>query len=345
MTNFLPVTKNKKNLIFLGIVFVQFTFLAWQRDFYVGQDTYQYYEAYKYYSRLSFLELGDSSWEPGYKIINYLCSNIGINYHYFLLIINGFTFYSFLRFVYCYSDNVWISVLTYIAFGYYFGAIHLLRQSVAISFILYSYKYILERRFRPFVIYVIIATLFHYSAILFVCTYYINKVKKINPQHLIFLFTIFACLTFVLGNSLLSLLIFSASDGNRFSYVDRYMTDEASGSGYSMLILMTAIMGAGFLIKPRNIGKKIKMFYLIYFIAWCFQPLATIISMFSRATLYWSISVTIFIPMLIKLIKNYYIRLLIYTILIGGLIIFFIKFTNAAEGNEIWGTYRWYDGE
>lgn len=338
---FLHVKEKKKNLVFLGIIFIQFTFLAWQRDFYVGKDTYQYFTAgFNYFSKQNFVGIFLGGWEPGYNLWNWIVFKLGGNFHTFLLLTGGFIYYSFLRFTYRYSSNVYISVLIYVAFSFFSGSLHILRQYMALSIIFFSYDYILKRRLISFVSLVIIASLFHSSAIFFIPTYFIvTKIRKIQNLPSICVFILSFLIAIFIGKLLISLFLFSDKFG------ERYLDDGSEGSGYNMLLLMSAFMGFGLLVKPKYMNFNVKMFYLIYFMAVCLQPFATIISMVSRGILYWSGSITIFLPMVISQIKSKNIRLLAYSLILAFLIIYFLKITNANEGIDAWATYRWYNGD
>ena len=62
------------------------------------------------------------------------------------------------------------------------------RAYLAISFLLLSIKYIIDRNFIKFLIFVLIATLFHTSAIVFLIIYPFTYLKWTYKKFLIFIF-------------------------------------------------------------------------------------------------------------------------------------------------------------
>lgn len=98
LVNCLPIKKRNRSLVFLGIVFAQFTLLAWQREFTVGQDTLAYYHAFIDLSNVSFGEALTYAWEPGYVMWNWIVSHSGFDFHAYLLFTGAFIYFSFSRF-------------------------------------------------------------------------------------------------------------------------------------------------------------------------------------------------------------------------------------------------------
>lgn len=331
-----PLNQRKKDLFFLSIIFLQFTFLAWQRDYSVGQDTIAYYQGFQRFSDKSLFALFPSEWEPGYVLYNWVVAQLGFDYHYYLLFTAVFIYYSFLRFVYKYSKNVWLSVVVFIAFSWYFVSLHVLRQFMAISIILYSYKYLLNRNLIKFILLVLLASSFHTSAILFLATYPLCN-REIHAGIFGLVFTASFFLALIFGKILMIFLMFSDK------YAAVYLNNDSAGTGYSMLLVLTIIMVIGLILKPKILTRKSKLFYWSFFIALCLQTLATQVSIVSRGILYWLLSASVFIPMIIGYIENKKLRLLSYCLVTLGLVIFFLLFTNSAEGIESWGTYRWYN--
>lgn len=332
---FVTNNKRKRDLLFLTIIFVQFTLIASLRDFGVGQDTMQYFLGFQKFAKMTFTKVLMAEWEPGYTLLNWSVAQLGGDYRMFLLITGAFINFSFLRFFYRYSDSVWLSVVIYVSFGYFFASLHILRQYLAIAIVLYSYKYMLERKFGKFLLLILAASLFHTSAIVFIPTYFLCN-QRLNPFPMMILFLASLISAFMIGDVILGYLTFNEK------YAKFYLNDKSGGAGYSMLMLLSAIMVLALLLKPRHPDKRTVMFYWAFFIALCLQPLATVISLVSRAILYWVVSVTIILPMIISDLRSRKIRLMAYAVVVMGLTVFFLFISNAPEGVEAWGTYRLY---
>lgn len=338
LVKWLPIKdQNRKNFIFLGIIFIQFTYLAWQRAFTVGQDTMNYYYAFRQISHLSFNEALALQWEKGYIIWNWIISHSGFDYHAYLLFTAAIIYYSLCRFIYRYSTCAWLSIVVFMAFGFYFGTLHILRQYLALAIIMFAYDYMLKRKLLHFTALVLLAFSFHTSAIVFFPTYFICN-KNIKTPVIVSIFLVCIMLAYFAGKMLFGYLFLTEK------YAKVYVeAADAAGSGYSMMALLTAITVISLILKPRHLSDENKPFYWTFYLASFAQPFATIVSMVSRGILYWITTVSVFLPLVVNNIKNKFIQVLAYIVVTLGLIAFFEMATNAEEGVETYATYEFYD--
>lgn len=87
--------------------------------------------------------------------------------------------------IYKYSLNKRLSTIVFISlfYGYSF---FLLRQSIALAIVLFSYKFICDKKFGKFAITILIAALFHKTALLVLILYPIcNKIKFSNKNYIL----------------------------------------------------------------------------------------------------------------------------------------------------------------
>ena len=84
-------------------------------------------------------------------------------------------------FIYRYSDNEWISLLLVVVFYLRFSMTGL-RQTVALSIILFCYKFITERKLIPFLVLVLVASVFHESALVFLPAFFISEMQYGRKQ-------------------------------------------------------------------------------------------------------------------------------------------------------------------
>ena len=105
--------------------------------------------------------------EIGYKIIAWICLLITKDYAIIFAvtsaIIIGLTFYTICK----ESPYPALSVLIYFCAGFYFHSLNLMRQYLAISVLLFSYKYLIDKKYIYFGISVIIAGSLHSIGIIF----------------------------------------------------------------------------------------------------------------------------------------------------------------------------------
>lgn len=172
------ISDNGKRIAVLLYFFPLFILTAFRANE-IGPDTYSYYM--NFYKIGLFESIGDaldySRMEPGYVLVSYLFSRINISYYVFQFFVSLFIYYSFGTFIYRYSINIPLSCFVFVANNYFFGIMNVVRMWIAISILLFSVKYILERRFGFFLIIVLFATLFHFSALLFIFLYPLSALK------------------------------------------------------------------------------------------------------------------------------------------------------------------------
>ena len=96
----------------------------------------------------------------------------------------------------------------------------LLRQFLALGIITFSYKYIKEKNFIKFLIIIIIASLFHKTALIFIIAYPIfNKVKFGIKNYFIIFFALF--LSIIVGQRMLYWIVNVLKDERFYMYLER----------------------------------------------------------------------------------------------------------------------------
>ncbi|MFW6015621.1 MAG: EpsG family protein [bacterium] len=174
----IPKANGNNRKVYLFITFSIMFFYSALRGSSVGIDTSNYLDIF---NEIKYMGLVNSvktlRFEYGFIFFNYLLSFTN-NAQLFLIATSLFIFYSFSKTIYRYSYNVIISTFLFVAF--FFGrTMNTVRQFVALSIILLSLPYLFNKKTLKFVIMVIMASMFHSTAILFmVLTLY--ALPKIN---------------------------------------------------------------------------------------------------------------------------------------------------------------------
>ena len=185
------IKKGSYRLFFCVISIIPASVIAGLRDLNIGQDLMGYgilfFERAKYVK--SFIALFDDieSKEYGYHALNYICSKINNDIHFLLVVMEFFklllvilSVLSFGKFV----KNGYLILMTYMLFMYCEG-LSLMRQSLALAICLFSLTFFFKKEYVKYIITVIVAYLFHNSAIIFFIlpfmTILYNKLK--NPMH------------------------------------------------------------------------------------------------------------------------------------------------------------------
>jgi hypothetical protein len=118
--------------------------------------------------------------EPGYVILNRIFKYIFGNYYILQCSITFFVCFSVYKFIVRYSKYPLVSLFLFIIFFFDDILMAQMRQSIALGIVLLSTKYIFNRKIIPFLFMVVLACMFHISAIcaipLYFLTWYFNKI-------------------------------------------------------------------------------------------------------------------------------------------------------------------------
>lgn len=311
----------------IGILFV----ISSTRTIWYGSDVIRYINIYQDLTYIDFPSLIESSIggdmkDPVFYLSSKLISLTGANYRIWLSVISGVFIYSVSRIIKIHSPYPFISVVALISLGYFSFSMTGLRQTIAISIILFSYSFIRERKLLQFIICVILASLFHSSALIFLISYPIsfNKIDWKNILILVFAFLIlFISPTFI--RSLISLFSWNDTLAN---YAFRETTLTLSGFIIQFFIFIFYMVFINNIL--TNNHKDIILFN-ISFVGLFFQLFATEIAEFFRISMYFSIFNIILIPIAIKSIKNTNLRRFVYYTVLCALIAY-IAWSSAFAG-------------
>ena len=336
LVQFTHLSKQSKERLFFGIVFVQFLLISGLRTYDVGQDLRNYLQGYRDFQASvgNAFEYYFPSWEPGYILINIICSKIGLSFRLFFLLIDAFAYLILFRFIRRYAPVKWLAVVLFVAFGFFFASLHILRQTIALSIILLSYDALVERKTRRFFILVFLAFCFHYTAILFAASYFLYRGRRMSLGTFIVLFVVIGILSTVLFSSLMGVAILFMEK------YDGYGQNDLHGSGYSMLALLLVLVILGYAYKPRDLSKKDGLIFFAMAFGTILQMAATKLSIFARVCWYWEYAVMAYIPVIIALSNNKHSKLILKALAILFSAAFFFLVTNSHEGKASWATYE-----
>ena len=144
--------------------------------YWVGTDYGSYYRGYYLYSRLSWKELIGID-DPALRIIAKLSTYI-VDSPITMFTIAAFIFCTlFTLSIYEYSDNFLFAMILFICCGTFLEAFNGVRQATAVSIIFFGLRYIKKKKFFKYLLTVLIATLFHSTAILMLVLYVVFNMK------------------------------------------------------------------------------------------------------------------------------------------------------------------------
>ncbi len=310
------------------VAFQLFLILA-LRDVTLGVDLPNYSAGYKYISGLDFGDmfsrLGISgiadlvypfSYENGYTVFNWVVSHIGFSFHAFLVVCAAINISSVSYFIYKYSKKPWLSFVIFVAFGFFVYDFGIIRQSLALSMILWSYILLDKKKYIGSIISFIMAFGFHRIAIIAIPLLFLSRTKYITKNKFIALLLLSLPLLLLSGvlynNVVISMM---SSMGKGYAGHDMIMNNMFMLlAGISLLVL--------FFYNFKNINNKIdsvSCFALIFAIY--FSIIGLYNDNFARGLQFYSIFLVILIPAVLEQYKDqkiiHILEFLIFVLLSG----------------------------
>ena len=272
----------------------------------------------------SYARIFKSSKNPGiepffYWIINFTKYFLADNYNVFVFVLAIISipvkllFFSKLK-------HPLTAVFIYLCFFYIMCEWNTVRQGISVSFLLWSSKYVKERKLLPFFILVVLATGFHISSIMFLPVYFLCtgsiSVRKVAVYSICFLVLKY----FLFGFIRIQLISFSASflDSTLSEFTQRllvYLNDDSAGIITIGFLRRIMILLAFIILNNKRIF--INVYFNIYFTGFLIYVLFmgnTVLS--SRISLAFEFfMIPLFADMNIKVTrKNMYILLCLFAL-------------------------------
>ncbi|WP_018930678.1 EpsG family protein [Gracilibacillus lacisalsi] len=276
--------------LFIVIITIQFALVNGLRHFTVGIDTIRYER--KFQSLSSDTISGIS--EIGYEVAQKLFLLFSDNFNFWLLSVAVFVFSLLGLVIYKYSKNYFISYLLFIGLGFFNFSFTGIRQTIAIILVLFSFKYILDKKFMKFFIIILIAATFHYAAIIFLPIYYIAQIRW-NYQYILYLIGSYILLFLLRApiGELLTLLFYEENS------LDRYTSSDNIG-GLAILILIVIILGIYVYSPIKYNSRENTILANIMVIAFFIQSLSSFSYLFTRLNMFFFIFIILYIPHIIN---------------------------------------------
>lgn len=295
--------KVKTLLMFLlGIFFICFAGFRWD----VGTDWEQYLY---FFNVVDLSSIGQAGHEFFYEILLRISRSIFDNYTAMLFLtaciiiyftysgIKKYSVYPILSILILYSYSINSS-----GFGY--------RQDIAIAIVFFAFRYIQQRKLKKFLVWIFIATLFHQTAIIFTCAYWVYNFKW-NTKYFMIL-----VISTILGYILMSKLDFIAglytqSAQGKFDYYMDNKDETFGAGGDSATVLLRGISNRLFLLlipllviftrKDEKIEELKKIYNIFLFGLIFFVVFGSVAVVFLRFTRYFDIFQILVIPLTVKL--------------------------------------------
>lgn len=289
------------NNLFILIACLELIILAGIRGYNVGADTNTYLSALNYYKSIPRNNILISelvypyAFEPGYFWLTKICAFLQFDETAFLFLIAIIIYTPVFAAIYRDSDDPYISILSYFAFGLFAYSLGIFRQMIAVSIVISGRNFIRNREFIKYLLIILSAMMFHLTALIALGLYFLYPLNwKINVM-LTVAGTIFSL---VAGRPIVLLLTKISS---QYATIQGSIYDSNGGS-YTMLLVWVILLILNCCLNsikvPQGNGK-------IAFDALCaaliVQGLGYSMALFGRIIGYFTIYLIFLIPDLIHL--------------------------------------------
>ena len=234
--------------------------------------------------------------EIGFQTSIHILSRIDENPRFIIIIFSIITCYFFTKAIWDQSNDVLFSTFIFISWGYYFLSFNTIRNFFALSLAIFSIKNIINKKYFQFVFLIILASLFHKSALFCLPIYYLATFRYGKNQLPIIVLILLVCI--MLPNQIRELMFLlypgyegTAYDANRVSWLNVLRS-------FSVVALCI------FYFRYIKDDDKIRFYYnlnlfsLIYYIGLYWTPEA------SRLGFYMNSTSIILLPLILSKIKN-----------------------------------------
>lgn len=305
--------------IYLIVICVLWMLIASFRAPIIGVDTIHYLNAFHGFNNPHF--------EPGYSLLNNVLAFLGINDEMFLFVVSAIIYAPVFISINRYSESPWLSVMAFFSLQFFGLSLSAIRQMIAVSILTFGIKYIIERKFRNWLLVCLAAFSVHYSAICVMPLYFAPSIKLGKKIWLNFL--------------VLELLFFMSSDYLvRFlNYIPEFMsyyavyfkTSHLTGnmSDYIILGLLNIIIALFFRRAKGNVPEIVR-------ISICSIMIACIVLIISfstgniikRVNIYYLFYIVYFLPWLMGSSRLFLQRDLGKILTCGGLTLYFYYYIS-----------------
>lgn len=272
---------------YVAICCAEMALMAALRGNTVGADTARYVEALEYYSKLpkDKVLFADLVWpfdfEKGYLLLTQICALINMPAPVFLLLVALVIYIPLFYAINRYSKIPYISILAFMALGFFSYSLGIFRQMMAMSIVLCGVKFIEQKEWAKYFALVVIAFTIHTTAIIMVPVYILAQIpvkkywKWIVPVEL-------ACLSF--GRTMIELAAKVLPQYAHY-FGGKY---DVQGGTYLMLILLNVLLFAMLYLNWKGLSKNYVVISALS-LAVIVQTMGYSMAIFGRIVTYFSI--------------------------------------------------------
>ena len=274
----------------IQVITVILTCFSGFRSYQMG-DVFHYYYAYQTCNSPGWTLDLNSHDTVGLQLFFRIAGRLGLDFQSCLFIIAAFVAITLGVLIYKYSPSPFWSYAMYLGMGFYISSFNILKQIIAMGFIVLAMICILENKPVRFIMFVIVAALFHFPSVIFLVAYPFAK-KRINAVYFVMI-VLTIVLVFVFRNQIVE----QAST----LYYEGDMTFESTETIGGKTIMMAAILIFGLIMRPlRDYDRIYSQIFNVLVLAVIVQTFSVYDNVFSRLADYFYQFVVVFIPLMLQ---------------------------------------------
>ncbi|EMO9463358.1 EpsG family protein [Raoultella ornithinolytica] len=257
------ITRDKRiAYLFKILLVIGLSILPAIKSKYVGTDSLMYVGFFSLHQPYS--EWLSNGTEPGFVFSIKLIQSLGAdNYFYYFFFFSIVFNFLIVSAIFSLSKNIPLSIFVFLSYSaLYIFHFNVLRQSMAVAFVLYSLQFLFNKQNIKFYLFVAMASLFHYSALCTLSFPFLMKLLDRKPV-LLYVLTLVALVFFSFASNQIYLLLSSATGAARYSnYADLSAGDSSGKLFFLNVFILIFFM---FVYFRMRIGGLQNAFFLYLF--------------------------------------------------------------------------------
>ncbi|APA93621.1 EpsG family protein [Myroides sp. ZB35] len=299
-----------KSKLLLRISFILLFILSAFRSELVGTDTKGYFMLFERMQRG--IEIRQ---EVLWRYLNQLVVYVGGDFNLLLIISSLLVLVPVYLVIKSHSPYKFFSLFLYYSLYFYLFSLNITRQSIAVGFTLLALVYLIDDKKKKFVLFVLLATGFHTTAILSLFLLFIDRIPN-KDRFLLLISGITIFIGIFLSGPLFTL---AGSLFGYLQYVEAYELGTIPGNFAYLLILSLFLY---FLMKTSDYrGRLFKLFYVFIIVS----NLVIRIPFGDRIVLYFAIIQIIYLPYYLYVTKLEPRQLAVFIVVLYAFVMFFRK--------------------
>lgn len=313
--------------------------LVYGLRFQVGADYRSYLSYFNYMRNGGEISLF-GEFEPGYVILNMIAARVFHQGYGIFLIVGMLMILILYRLAQQFEKDASITLLYYIFFMVYFGvSCNVVRQMIAVTICAGAYHYILDRKFKLFILCILAAALFHKSALFCASLYFLGYIRS-SAGAIVFKFSccLMGLLCILFQDQVLSFMTFTKL------YSGHVIASGIGIRGVSFLLYVIPALILIELTKNGLLHKKpeYQFFVLLMWMQIPIQCCGLYNQVLERMSLYCSVAQVVLVPAIVKCIKDSLNRRIWEYVFKAWYLFHFIVMEIYLPGNGINGYQIWY---